>query len=110
MIFSNRLGSPSTSLEAVGTTGQQGVVTCTPKQWEGSDDETGELEADWSSHVSADILHTLTDSEKRRQEIINGEFVKNRHCLQTADIHYKNCIFLQKFIKRSAIMCERCDC
>lgn len=78
LLFSNRLGSPSTSLEAVGTTGQHGVVTCTPKQWEGSDDETGELEADWSSHVSADILHTLTDSEKRRQEIINGEFVKER--------------------------------
>lgn len=68
-----RLGSPSTSLEAVGTTGgQPGVVTCMPKQWEGSDEEGGEVETIWSTHVSADIMHTLTDSEKRRQEIING--------------------------------------
>lgn len=60
-------------MEAVGTTvGQPGVVPCTPKQWEGTDDEGGEVEAIWSTHVSADILDTLSDSEKRRQEIING--------------------------------------
>lgn len=68
------LGSPSTSLEAVGTpVGHQGVVLCAPRQWVDSEDEAGELEADWSSHVSADILHTLSDTEKRRQEIINGK-------------------------------------
>lgn len=46
-----------------------------PRQWVDSEDEAGELEADWSSHVSAEILHTLSDTEKRRQEIINGKIV-----------------------------------
>lgn len=71
------LGSNSPSLEAVGIPiggHNQGVVSA-PRQWVDSEDETGEPpEADWSSHVSADILHTLSDAEKRRQEIINGEF------------------------------------
>lgn len=64
-------------MEAVGTPiggHHQGVVSA-PRQWVDSEDEAGDpLEADWSSHVSADILHTLSDTEKRRQEIINGEY------------------------------------
>lgn len=60
-------------MEAVGTPiGQQGVVSCAPRQWVDSEDE-GDAEADWSSHVSPDILNTLSDTEKRRQEIINGK-------------------------------------
>ena len=47
-------------------------MACTPRIWVDSEDEAGEPEADWSSHVSADILQTLSDTEKRRQEIING--------------------------------------
>lgn len=77
----NSLGSPSTSLEAVGTPHGQQTPTPhqthsiftqlhAPHQWVDSEDED---EADWSSHVSADILHTLSDTEKRRQEIINGK-------------------------------------
>lgn len=72
--FIYSLGSNSPSLEAVGTPiGHQGVVSCTPRQWVDSEEEAGEPEADWSSHVSADILNTLSDTEKRRQEIINGK-------------------------------------
>lgn len=75
------IGSPSTSVEAVGT-GQQtptphqthSIFTQlhAPRQWVDSEDED---EADWSSHVSADILHTLSDAEKKRQEIINGNCI-----------------------------------
>lgn len=72
------LGSNSPSLEAVGTPiGHQ--VACTPRQWVDSEDEAGEPEADWSSHVSADILQTLSDTEKRRQEIINGNCICSAH-------------------------------
>lgn len=61
-------------MEAVSTPiGQHGVVSCVPRQWVDSEDEAGELEADWSSHVGAEFLHTLSDTEKRRQEIINGK-------------------------------------
>lgn len=64
-------------MEAVGTPiGHQ--VACTPRQWVDSEDEAGEPEADWSSHVSADILQTLSDTEKRRQEIINGNYLHER--------------------------------
>lgn len=67
------LGSPSTSLEAVGAPAGQGIVSSVaPRQWVDSEDEAGDLEADWSSNVSPDILQTLSDAEKKRQEIING--------------------------------------
>lgn len=112
---SSNLGSPSTSLEAVGTpSGQQGIVSCAPRQWVDSEDEAGKLEADWSSHVSADILHTLSDTEKRRQEIINGKhlfeifFLNPLFNLFLLHIDFL-CFFHQKFTKRNAIMYEHCD-
>lgn len=37
------------------------------------DDEEDELEMDWSSKISSEILETLSDVEKKRQEIINGK-------------------------------------
>lgn len=73
LTFCYSLGSPSTSLEAVGAPAGQGIVSSVaPRQWVDSEDEAGDLEADWSSNVSADILQTLSDAEKKRQEIING--------------------------------------
>lgn len=43
------------------------------RQWHFDSDEDDDLnEADWSSNVAAEILGTLTDAEKKRQEIING--------------------------------------
>lgn len=65
--------SPSTSLEAVGApTAGQGTIPA-PRQWVDSDDEAGDCIVDWSSNVAADILQTLSDGEKKRQEIINGK-------------------------------------
>lgn len=72
-INSFSLDSPSTSLEAVGAPAGQGTVPA-PRQWVDSEDEAGDLEADWSSNVSAEILQTLSDAEKKRQEIINGKY------------------------------------
>lgn len=48
------------------------AASTAPKQWIDSEDETFEIEADWSSNISGDILQTLSDGEKKRQEIING--------------------------------------
>lgn len=36
-------------------------------------DEDNFSEADWSSHVPPEVLSNLSDIEKKRQEIINGE-------------------------------------
>lgn len=41
-----------------------------------SDEETNEIEADWSSNVNPDILRDLSVGEKKRQEIINGMLSK----------------------------------
>lgn len=69
------LGSPSTSLEAVGAPAGQGIVSLVaPRQWVDSEDEAGDLEPDWSSNVGADVLQSLSDAEKKRQEIINGSY------------------------------------
>lgn len=46
-----------------------------PRQWNFESDDDDDLnEADWSSNVTAELLAALTDAEKKRQEIINGEF------------------------------------
>lgn len=58
-------------MEAVAPTAGQGTIPA-PRQWVDSDDEVGDCIADWSSNVAADILLTLSDGEKKRQEIING--------------------------------------
>lgn len=45
----------------------------TIRQWNFESDEDDDLnEVDWSSNVDAEILASLTDAEKKRQEIING--------------------------------------
>ena len=65
----------------------QGTVPA-PRQWVDSEEE--DLEADWSSNVAADILQTLSDAEKKRQEIINGEFINCNHATNTYYIECKN--------------------
>lgn len=43
------------------------------RHWNFESDEEDDLnEADWSSNVAGEILAALTDAEKKRQEIING--------------------------------------
>lgn len=49
-----------------------------PRQWVDSEDETCDIEVDWSSNISVDILQTLSDGEKKRQEIINGTVYHNK--------------------------------
>lgn len=62
----------SASLEAV-TAPANVSNLLSPRQWLGSDDESNEIEADWSSNVSPEILQTLSVAEKKRQEVINGK-------------------------------------
>lgn len=69
--------STSTSLEAVGAPTAGAGTISTPGQWIESEDENlgDTTDIDWSSNVDADILKKLTDNEKKRQEIINGELM-----------------------------------
>lgn len=62
-------------MEVVATPTAGGATGGIPasREWVYSDDEAGELEADWSSNVAADMLQKLSKAEKERQEIINGK-------------------------------------
>lgn len=45
----------------------------TQRQWDFEIEDDDDLnDADWSSNVPADVLTSLSDTEKKRQEIING--------------------------------------
>lgn len=62
--------TPSSSLEAVAATANTAVIPTL--EWEDTDDEClGE--EDWASQIAAELLQSLSDAEKKRQEIINGE-------------------------------------
>ncbi|XP_063697194.1 rho guanine nucleotide exchange factor 11 isoform X3 [Culicoides brevitarsis] len=53
------------------------------------DDELGdddELETDWSSKISTEILDTMSDVEKKRQEIINEIYMTERNHVRTIKI------------------------
>lgn len=65
------LDSPSTSLEQVHPTNSANNNNST------SGDSDIDVEADtpdWSHGVAEDVLSSLTNSEKKRQEVINGKF------------------------------------
>lgn len=86
--LSSSLESTSTSLEAVGApTAGAGTVAPTNRPWTDSDDEHaggGEInESDWSSNIDADILKTLSDNEKKRQEVINELYITERSHVRT---------------------------
>lgn len=49
-----------------------GVAT-EPRPWVDSDFREDEGDEDWASQIDTEVLQTLSDSEKKRQEIINGE-------------------------------------
>lgn len=50
----------------------------TQRQWEFEiDDDDDFNDTDWSSNVPVDLLTSLSDTEKKRQEIINGIFISN---------------------------------
>jgi len=62
------LDSPSTSLEQVHPTTS---ATNTSTSWD-SDVDVEADPPDWSQSVAEDILAQLSNSEKKRQEVING--------------------------------------
>lgn len=78
--ISSGLENPSHSLEPIIATPQvqaaiqQQLNVSGPRQWVDSEDDTclQELVPDWGSNVAPEVLQTLTDHEKKRQEIING--------------------------------------
>lgn len=78
------MDSPSTSLEVVGATTTNLCTVTIPRQWVDSDEEHGiETEADWSSNVDPEILKTLSDAEKKRQEVINEICVTEKNHVRT---------------------------
>ncbi|XP_031622413.1 uncharacterized protein LOC116340198 isoform X2 [Contarinia nasturtii] len=102
--LSSSLGSNSPSLEAVSTPIGHQVASCAPRQWVDSEDEGGDQEADWSSHVSPDILQTLSDTEKRRQEIINEIYQTERNHVRT--LRLLEGIFMRPLQDSSALTVE----
>lgn len=64
------LDSPSTSLEQVHPTTS---VANTSTSWD-SDVDVEADPPDWSQAVAEDVLVHLSNSEKKRQEVINGEY------------------------------------
>ncbi|XP_055694238.1 rho guanine nucleotide exchange factor 11 isoform X5 [Lutzomyia longipalpis] len=85
-LSSNSLDSPSISFDGVGAppAGAGAHPGLAPRQWVESEDEGGgDLETDWSSNVAADILHALSDAEKKRQEIINEIYQTERNHVRT---------------------------
>lgn len=61
------LDSPSTSLEQVHPT----VLTTSTSSWD-SDVDVEPDPPDWSQGVSEEVLARLGNTEKKRQEVING--------------------------------------
>lgn len=57
-------------------TSSYGLGYVTAREWNDSEDEGNfEPEIDWSSNIAPEILATLCDAEKKRQEVINGEWI-----------------------------------
>lgn len=70
-LFGSPGGANVANLSAFGGGGP--TILPTAREWVDSEDEgTVELEVDWSSNIPADILASLCDAEKKRQEVING--------------------------------------
>ncbi|XP_062698767.1 uncharacterized protein LOC109401184 isoform X2 [Aedes albopictus] len=60
------------------------ILLPTAREWVDSEDEGNvELEVDWSSNIPADILATLCDAEKKRQEVINEIYQTERNHVRT---------------------------
>ncbi|XP_065085202.1 uncharacterized protein RhoGEF2 isoform X3 [Ochlerotatus camptorhynchus] len=78
-LFSSPGGGNAANLSATGT-----ALLPTAREWVDSDDEGNvEQEVDWSSNIPADILATLCDAEKKRQEVINEIYQTERNHVRT---------------------------
>ncbi|KAL9914982.1 rho guanine nucleotide exchange factor 2 isoform 2-T9 [Glossina fuscipes fuscipes] len=78
-------GSTSGGLVNLSFWGNTSALAGLPqRQWHFDSDEDDDLnEADWSSNVAAETLGTLTDGEKKRQEIINEIYQTERSHVRT---------------------------
>ncbi|XP_058065782.1 uncharacterized protein LOC131215411 [Anopheles bellator] len=69
---------------ASGTAGGAGTTVPTAREWIDSEDEgTAEPEADWSSNIPPEILSSISDLEKKRQEVINEIYQTERNHVRT---------------------------
>uniref|UniRef100_A0A8W7P8R0 DH domain-containing protein n=1 Tax=Anopheles coluzzii TaxID=1518534 RepID=A0A8W7P8R0_ANOCL len=67
-----------------GSGGPGGLNVPTAREWIDSDDEgTVEPEADWSSNIAPEILSSIGDLEKKRQEVINEIYQTERNHVRT---------------------------
>lgn len=56
----------------------------TAREWNDSEDEGNfEPEVDWSSNIAPEVLATLCDAEKKRQEVINEIYQTERNHVRT---------------------------
>ncbi|XP_049538869.1 uncharacterized protein LOC125953380 isoform X3 [Anopheles darlingi] len=68
----------------VGGLGVSGANLPTAREWIDSEDEgTVEPEADWSSNIPPEILSSIGDLEKKRQEVINEIYQTERNHVRT---------------------------
>ncbi|XP_021709517.1 uncharacterized protein LOC5577203 isoform X4 [Aedes aegypti] len=81
-LFGSPGGANVANLSAFGGGGP--TILPTAREWVDSEDEgTVELEVDWSSNIPADILASLCDAEKKRQEVINEIYQTERNHVRT---------------------------
>ncbi|XP_062561039.1 uncharacterized protein LOC134225187 isoform X2 [Armigeres subalbatus] len=81
-LFGSPGGANVANLSATG--GGALTVLPTAREWVDSEDEGNvEQEVDWSSNIPADILATLCDAEKKRQEVINEIYQTERNHVRT---------------------------
>ncbi|XP_039440600.1 uncharacterized protein LOC120421455 isoform X1 [Culex pipiens pallens] len=65
-------------------TSSYGLGYVTAREWNDSEDEGNfEPEIDWSSNIAPEILATLCDAEKKRQEVINEIYQTERNHVRT---------------------------
>ncbi|KAM7343585.1 rho guanine nucleotide exchange factor 2 isoform 3-T3 [Cochliomyia hominivorax] len=77
--FHGSIGSSNASFMGGSAAGGQMA-----RHWNFESDEEDDLnEADWSSNVSGEVLASLTDAEKKRQEIINEIYQTERSHVRT---------------------------
>uniref|UniRef100_A0AAG5DN75 DH domain-containing protein n=1 Tax=Anopheles atroparvus TaxID=41427 RepID=A0AAG5DN75_ANOAO len=90
----NPTHSPGGVLPSIGSTvgggagallhGVGGANVPTAREWIDSEDEgTVEPEADWSSNIPPEILSSISDLEKKRQEVINEIYQTERNHVRT---------------------------
>uniref|UniRef100_A0A1Q3G067 Putative guanine nucleotide exchange factor n=1 Tax=Culex tarsalis TaxID=7177 RepID=A0A1Q3G067_CULTA len=82
-LFSSPSGNAA-NLSNLSGTSSYGLGFVTAREWNDSEDEGNfEPEVDWSSNIAPDVLATLCDAEKKRQEVINEIYQTERNHVRT---------------------------